>query len=279
MNRFKATQNRYGATIIAFVSAILFLFPIYWMIVTSIKPRNELLADPPTLFPHNPIFKGYVENFIQSQEILGYIGNSFIIAIGTLILTLALATPFAYALARLRIKWKGFLLIFLLATQMLPNIMLAMPLFILFSKIGLINSFTALFIANTCYALPFAILVLRPYFLSVPGGLEEAASIDGCNKFTTFWRIILPLVKPGLLTVGAFCFLFAWGDLLFALTLTTEQSLRPLTLGLYNFIGQYGTQWGSLMAVSTIATIPIVIIFISLQKYIVSGITSGSVKD
>lgn len=279
MRMTKWVNQKSGATFIAILSTILFLFPVYWMVITSIKPINELFAKPPTLFPNNPTFEPYIKNFIESQAMLGYIGNSFIISIGTLLLTLLLAAPCAYALARLEIKGKTLILLFLLSAQMLPNIMLAMPLFILFSQINLINSFTALIVANTIFALPFAILVLRPYFLSVPSGLEGAAAIDGCNKFSTFWRIILPLVRPGLLTVGAFCFLFAWGDFLFALVLTTSEEYRPLTLGLYQFTGEYGIEWNNLLAVATIGAIPIILIFMTLQKYIVSGITSGSMKD
>ncbi|WP_332632576.1 carbohydrate ABC transporter permease [Halalkalibacter flavus] len=162
---------------------------------------------------------------------------------------------------------------------MLPTIMMAMPLFMLFSQFGLLNNYVTLILANTTSALPFAILVLRPFFLSLPGGLEEAAQIDGCNKFSAFSRVILPCVKPGLLTVGSFSFLFAWGDFLFALTLTSNEKIRPLTVGLYTFSDQYGTEWNNLMAVSTIAALPIIIIFIVLQKYIVSGMTSGAVKD
>jgi len=272
-------KEKYGAMAVAILSTLLFLFPIYWMVITSIKPMNELFASPPNFFPLEPTFDAYIDNIIKNQSMLGYIANSFVISFGTLILSLILAAPVAYALARLDIKGKSLILIILLTTQMLPSIMLAMPLFIFFSKMGLINSFTALIIANTTHALPFAILVLRPYFLSVPSGLEDAAAIDGCNKFSVFLRIILPLVKPGLLTVGAFCFLFGWGDFLFALTLTTENSIRPLTLGLYKFIGEYGIEWNNLMAVATIAAIPIIVIFVTLQKYIVSGVTSGAMKD
>lgn len=269
----------YGATAFGVFITMVYLFPIYWMITTSIKPVTELFQNPPHLFPHELTFSAYIDNLIKNQDMLGYIGNSFIIAVGTMIVTLLLAAPAAYALARQNIRGKGIILILLLAIQMLPGIMMAMPLFIMFSKIGLINSYTSLIVANTTHALPFAILVLRPYYLSIPGGLEDAASIDGCNKFTAFWRVILPLVKPGLLTVGAFCFLFGWGDFLFALTLTTEDSIRPLTMGLYKFIGEYGTEWNNLMAVATIAAVPIIFIFITLQRYIISGVTSGSMKD
>lgn len=200
------------------------------------------------------------------------------IALGTLVLTLALAAPVAYGLARLDIKGKGAMIGVMLVAQMLPSIMLALPFFLLFSHLGLLNHVIALILANTTTALPFAVLVLRPFFMSIPQGLEEAAAIDGSNRFLTFVRIILPLAKPGLLTVGAFAFLFAWGDLLYALILTTDESIRPLTVYLYTFVGQHGTNWNSLMAVSFVAIIPIILIFIAFQKHIVDGIASGSMK-
>ncbi|GAB7057057.1 MULTISPECIES: carbohydrate ABC transporter permease [unclassified Paenibacillus] len=275
----KYRKQEYALTVIGATATLLFLFPVYWMIITSLKPMGELFANPPHMFPHELTFAAYTDNFVSNRSMLGYIGNSFIIASGTMLLTLILAAPAAYGLARLRMWGKAAILILLLATQMLPTIMLAMPLFIAFSKMQLINSFPALIVANTTHSLPFAILVLRPYFLALPSGLEEAALIDGSGKFSAFWRIILPLVKPGLLTVGAFCFLWGWGDFIFALTLTTNETIRPLTMGLYKFIGEYGTEWNNLMAAATIAALPIILIFITLQQSIVSGLTSGSMKD
>ncbi|SFL55600.1 carbohydrate ABC transporter membrane protein 2, CUT1 family (TC 3.A.1.1.-) [Paenibacillus sp. 1_12] len=279
MTGYRTNKREYTTALIAAVSTLIYLFPLYWMFITSIKPSTELFANPPHYFPFEPTLEAYINNFVHNKSIFNYIGNSFIIAFGSMVLTLILAAPSAYALARLPLRGKPLVLILLLTTQMLPSIMLAMPLFIAFSKMGLINSYTALIIANTTHSLPFAILVLRPYFLSLPSGLEEAALIDGANKFAAFWRIILPLVKPGLMTVGAFCFLWGWGDFIFALTLTSDEKIRPLTMGLSKFSGEYGTQWNNLMAVATIAAIPIIAIFISLQKYIVSGLTSGSMKD
>lgn len=272
-------RQKYLLSLFAIAFTLVFLFPIYWMIVTSLKPMGELFTYPPHLVPQELTFESYIENFIKNRVMLGYIGNSFVIASGTMLLTLALAAPAAYGLARLTLRGKALILILLLATQMLPTIMLAMPLFIAFSKMQLINSFLALIVANTTHSLPFAILVMRPYFLALPSGLEEAALIDGSGKFSAFWRIILPLVMPGLVTVGAFCFLWGWGDFIFALTLTTDEAIRPLTMGLYKFIGEYGTEWNNLMAVATLAALPIILIFITLQKYIVNGLTSGSMKD
>ncbi|MFC4660729.1 carbohydrate ABC transporter permease [Oceanobacillus aidingensis] len=279
----KKTKNiihsRYGATVIALLVTIVYLFPVYWMFITSIKPTSEVFAYPPLFYPENPTFAAYKSNFVEDTTIFKYIFNSAIIAFGTALLTLFLAAPASYGLARLKIKGKGLIIILLLTMQMIPNIMLALPLFIMFNNMGLINSFMGLIIANTTHSLPFAILVLRPYFLSLPGALEEAALIDGSNKFGAFWKIILPLVRPGLLTVGAISFLWGWGDFVFALTLTTNESVWPLTMGLTKFTGEFGTQWNYLMAVAVITAIPIILIFISLQKYIVSGLASGSMKD
>lgn len=274
----KYSFKQYVLLAIAIMITAVFLFPVYWMVVTSVKPIQDVFANPPIIIPETIQFDAYVKNLIEDQSLLPYIKNSFIVAFGTAFLTLLLALPCAYALARFKLKWANVLLLILLVTQMIPGIMMAMPLYIMFSKLGLLNSYLALIVGNTTTALPFAIVIMRPFFLSIPKGLEEAAVIDGCNSFTAFTRIILPLTKPIVLTVSTFSFLFAWGDLIFALTLATDEKIRPLTMGLTKFIGQYGTQWDNLMAVSTIAAAPIILAFLFLQKYIVSGITAGAEK-
>lgn len=263
---------------IGFIMTLLFLFPIIWMISTSLKPVSELFAYPPRIIPSEFNFTAYIDNFIKSQKMLYYFANSFIIAGGTMLFSLIIASPAAYGLSRLNIRGKGMILFIVLVIQILPTIMLGLPFFILFSKLGVLNNYASLILADSTIAIPFAIMILRPFFLSLPDELEDAARIDGCGKFGTFTRVILPLVKPGLFTVGAFCFLFGWGDLLYALILTTNESIRPITLGIYNFIGVYGTEWNSLMAVATIAMIPIIVIFILIQKHIVSGLTAGAMK-
>ncbi|NGZ74937.1 carbohydrate ABC transporter permease [Saccharibacillus sp. VR-M41] len=277
--RRKVRWQPWAKTALSLLMLAVFLFPVYWMIRTSMTPVTALYQNPPQIFPANPSMDAYLDNFVRNRDMLRYIGNSFIIATGTMVLSLLIAVPAAYALARLPLKGKALIMILLLSIQMLPGIMMAMPLFIMFSRVGLIDNYAGLIFADLIHSLPFAVITLRPFFLGLPSGLEEAAKIDGCNKFSAFVRIILPLVKPGLMTVAVFCFLFGWGDFIFALTLSSSDTVKPLTLGLYSFIGQYGTEWNNLMAVATIAALPIIVIFITMQRYVVGGVTSGAMKD
>jgi len=256
----------------------LMFFPFYWLSVTSIKPATELFRRPPTLWPLHVDFSAYVANLIQSQDFLRYMGNSVQLGLGTAILSLVLGAPAAYALARLSIRGKQLFVLGLLVLQMFPGIMLALPLYVMFTKVGLVNSLFAVSLAVTSRTLPFAILVLRPFFLDLPRDLEEAAAIDGCTSWGAFFRIIVPLAVPGLATVAAFNFLSGWSDFLFSLTLLTDDTKRPISMGLYNFISQYGIQWNSLMAVSVFASIPAVAVFFLAQRYLVAGLAMGSDK-
>ncbi len=265
--------------LVGVVCCLIMFFPVYWMFITSIKPMGEIYHKPPLLIPKNPTLKAYVDNFIKSRDVYNYFRNSCIVALGSMAFVVILAAPASYALSRLKIRGKTLIMLTLLMVQMFPSIVLVTPLYITFGRLGLNNNYFGLILANATISLPFVILVLRPYFLGLPKGLEDAAAIDGCSKWGTFWRVMLPLTKPGLVTVAAFSFLFAWGELLFATTLTSKESMRPITAGIYRFIGQFQVEWNSLMAVSFAASLPIIIVFIALQNQIVSGITAGAVKQ
>jgi multiple sugar transport system permease protein len=258
---------------------VIMLFPIYWMFVTSIKPLDEIYRVPPLFFPEKPTLAPYIQNFTsKNSSILKYMKNSFIIASGTMIISLILATPAAYALARKRLKGITIFLLLLLVGNMFPSIILATPLYILFVNIGITDTYLGLILGNLTLALPFVILMLRPFFLSLPKDLEDASLIDGCNKFTSFVRIILPLIRPGLITIATFSFLGAWGEFLFAVTLSNNADMRPVTVGMYNYISEYQAQWNNLMAAAFLSALPIVLAFVFLQKYIVAGMTAGSSK-
>jgi multiple sugar transport system permease protein len=272
-------RRGYTKTLIGTLFVLAYLFPVYWMIATSLKTSGAIFASPPQVVPSPLVFSAYIDAVIENPLTIRAIINSAIIGIGTMALTLLLATPAAYALARLRLRGGALMTLLLLITQLLPAIVIATPLFVLFSRIGLLNSYPALILADTTITLPFAVIILRPFFLTVPSELEAAAKIDGCNQFGAFWRVVLPLVRPGLITVAVFAFLFSWGEFLFALSLNTSENVQPVTVALNKFIGQYGVQWNKLMAVATTIALPIILIFASLQRYIVGGLVAGSVKE
>lgn len=281
MNVTVATLRRqgYGSTLVGLLIVLVFLFPVFWMVSTSFKTPSGIFATPPQLLPTPFTADAYRDAIFGDPAVLRAMRSSLVISLGTMALTLVLAAPAAYALARLRLPGGALVLLLLLVTQLLPSIVLAGPLFIVFSRIGLVNSYQALILADTTISLPFAVIILRPFFLSVPLDLEQAALVDGATRWGSFLRITLPLVKPGLVTVAAFAFLFAWGEFVFALSLNNNESVQPVTVALNRLIGQYGTQWNSLMAISTTVAIPIVAVFAGLQRFIIGGLTAGASKE
>lgn len=271
-------RKGYPRTILATAFVALYLFPVYWMVATSLKSKGDIFAAPPKLFPIPPDVTSYLTQVLNNPVLITVLLNSIIISLGTMLLTLVLAIPGAYGLARLKLRGGGLMLLILLIGQLLPGIVIAGPLFLSFSRVGLLNTHLGLILADTTFTLPFSVIMLRPFFLAVPSELEAAAKVDGCSQFGVLWRIVLPYVRSGLVTVAAFAFLIAWGEFVFALSLNTKTN-QPLTVALNNFVGQYGTQWNDLMAVSTVTSLPIILIFASLQRFIVGGLTSGAVKE
>jgi multiple sugar transport system permease protein len=269
----------YGLTAIGALIVLIYLFPVFWMATTSLKSQPDIFASPPMLFPNPPQWDVYRDAVFDNEVVLRAIRASVIISFGTMVLTLVLAAPAAYALARLRLRGGSVMVFLLLISQLLPSIVIAGPLFVVFSRIDLVNSYPALILADATFTLPFSVIILRPFFLSVPMELESAALVDGSTRFGAFWRIVLPLERPGLITVAAFAFLFAWGEFIFALTLNINEDIQPVTVALNKFISQYGVQWNSLMAVATTVAFPIIVVFAALQRFIVGGLTSGATKE
>jgi len=263
---------------IGVVLVCVYLFPVYWMVATSLKSSHDTFATPPRLLPIPIDFTAYAEEVVGNPVLLSVIVNSLIISIGTMVLTLILAAPAAYGLARLNLRGSRLMLLFMLVGQLLPSIVIAGPLFVIFSRIGLLNSHLGLILADTTFTLPFSVIMLRPFFLAVPRELEDAARVDGDNSLGILWRIVIPYIRPGVITVAAFAFLIAWGEFVFAVSLNPK-STQPVTVALNKFIGQYGTHWNDLMAVSTVVALPIIVIFAALQRFIVGGLTAGAVKE
>jgi multiple sugar transport system permease protein len=271
-------RKGYGLTLLSLLLLGVFLFPIYWMILTALRPATEIFAYPPRFFP-DIIDLDSFRRVLDDPKIPRYFLNSSIVGFGTTILTLLLAAPAAYGLAHLPLRGKNALMLISLSSLMFPAILIATPLFVIFSRLGLNESYFGLIVANTALALPFAITVLRPFYLSIPRQLTEAAKIDGCTTWGAFWRVMLPLSTPGLLTTAIFTFLFGWSDLLFAISLVNSDEVRPITAGLYAYMGSNVTKWNAVMAISTVAMLPPLVVFLLAQRYVVRGLTAGSVKE
>ncbi|TQL70577.1 multiple sugar transport system permease protein [Nocardioides albertanoniae] len=261
-----------------FITAV-YLIPVYWMVNTSFKGAEDIFATPPDLLPLPPTFGSYADAVFSNGDIARGLMNSGIIAVGTTVVTLLVALPAAYALARLKVRFVSAFLMLFLAVQMVPSVNLALPMFVLFSGAGLVNSYAGLIIANCSLAVPLAITILRPYFLAIPEEIVEAAKIDGCNELTAFWRVAVPVSTPGIITVGAVSFLQAWGEFVFGLALAPDERFQPVTVVLAGITNAFGTKWNDLMAVSAIIALPVIVLFIFLQRYIVAGLTEGATKS
>jgi multiple sugar transport system permease protein len=278
-NNSKKTEAKSDyLSIIAVIISMFFLFPLFWLVSCSFKMEAEIFKSPPSLLPAQLYLAPYIDQLSGSYNMFRSFFNSCLISSSTMIMSVMLATPAAYGLARFKFKGKQLFILSFLVTQMLPATLVLTPLFIIFNRCNLYNNFLAPIIADATIAIPFAVLMLRTYFLTIPKELDDSARVDGCNSFTAFVKIMLPIAYPGVVVAAIFSFLFAWGDLIYAYTFMNKQELLPMTAGIYNFIGQYGVSWNRVMAFGTVTVLPVVIIFIFMQKYIISGLTSGSVK-
>ncbi len=265
--------------IAAVLIACVLLFPLYWTLITSLKTETEIFQNPPTFFPEIINTKSYAAQVETGDfNMFKSFANSMIISVGAMAIAVVLAVPASYGIAKYRFKGRKAMLLTFLVTQMLPVSVLLTPLFMLFKNMNLYNTWGSAILADATIGIPFSILILKNYFASIPKDMEEAAYIDGCNRFTAFIRILLPIAKPGVVVCAIFSFLYAWGDLAYGMTFIIDQQSRPITAGIFNFMGQYGTKWSYLTAFAVVTIIPVLLIFIFMQKYIVGGMTSGAVK-
>jgi multiple sugar transport system permease protein len=263
----------------AIVVLILFLLPLYWTLVTSLKTETEIFQIPATLWPETLNTTSYaVQLEMGDFNMFSSFGNSMVISLSTMGIAVVLAVPASFAIGRYRFRGKKMIILSFLLTQMLPVSVLLTPMFITFKNLKLISSWLSVILADATIGIPFSVLILKNYFASIPHELEDAAAIDGCNRLGSFFRIFVPICIPGIVVCAIFSFLYAWGDLAYGMTLIQKQSLRPITAGIFNFLGQYGTKWSYLTAFAIVTIIPVALIFLFMQRYIISGLTSGAVK-
>lgn len=279
MDAFMSRRKHIIMSVISVALLIALFFPIYWMGITSLKFEKEIFLSPPTFFPSEINLASYTAQLKSGDfNMFRAFGNSALISFSCMAIALVLAVPASYGLARFRFRGKKLIVLSFLVTQMLPVSVVLTPLFIIFTKLDTINKYWAPIFADATIGIPFSILILNSYFASIPRELDDAARIDGCNRFSAFTKIFIPIAFPGVIVCGVFSFLYAWGDLAYGLTFIREQTMRPITAGIFNFLGQYGTKWSYLCAFGIVTIIPVTLIFIFMQKYIISGLTAGAVK-
>jgi len=266
-------------------SAILRLFflafalaPIVWLFITSIKPVQEIITFPVQYLPSRVVADNYASAILRNN-FLTYFKNSMIISVSTAVTTTALAVFSGYALTRFQFRGKSISLLLFLATQMVPVAVIIVPLFIIFSRLGLTDSLFGLILVYTALNIPFCTLVIRGFFFRIPVALEEAAHIDGCTRLQGIVRIVLPIMRPGIVSTAVFAFIGAWNELFFNSIFINSEANRTVPAAVSMFVGKYNIDWGMIAATGILALLPVAILFMIIQKYLVSGLSSGAVKD
>ncbi|MEV4009792.1 carbohydrate ABC transporter permease [Nonomuraea angiospora] len=263
-------------TAIGLVLTAVMLFPVYWMINVSFTRDQDMRKSPPNWFPVDGTLDGY--RTVLDQQ-LPYLGVSLVVGLGTVALTLLLAAPAAYSLAKLRPRGGAALSFVLLVAQMIPGIIMAMGFYAVFLSAGVLNTVPGLIVADSTLAVPFAVLILTAFMSGIPEELLQAARTDGAGVVRTFVSIVLPVSRNSLITVSLLAFLWAWSDFIFASTLDQGGDHQPITLGIYHYIGNNNQEWNAIMATAVIASIPATILLVVAQRYVAAGVTAGAVKD
>jgi len=256
---------------------LIILFPFVVMFLTSLKASDEIFVSPPTWVPRRLIFKNYIDIW-KYVQLANYFKNSTIYSIGTTLLTIIIAFPAAYATARIRFRGRMFFLFLILITQMFSPIIVIISLYKMMAFYHSLNTYRSVIVTYAAFNQAFSIWLLTGYFSSIPKDIEEAAMIDGCSRFASVIRVLIPLARPGIVATVIFVFIWAWNEFLIVLTFISTGKLWPLTLGIYGFIGKYKVLWNYLMAVSFLTTIPVLILFMLIEKQLVSGLTAGAIK-
>lgn len=253
------------------------IFPFLVMVLTSLKPSNEIYVSPPYWFPRKLCLKNYIDIW-HYVKLSNYFFNSGIYAIGTTLLTILIALPASYAVARIKFRGRMTFLFLILVTQMFSPIVVIISLYKMMAFYHSLNTYRSVIITYSAFNQAFSIWLLTGYFSSIPKDIEEAAMIDGCSRLSAVLKVLIPLARPGIVVTIIFVFIWAWNEFLIVFTFISTDKLWPLTLGIYGFIGKYKILWNYLMAVSFLATLPVVVLFLLIEKQLVSGLTAGAIK-
>lgn len=254
-------------------------FPIFWMISTSFKPNYEAFNIPPSWIPVSPTLESYIKQITDRGGFLVFFKNGLIVSLSVTIVTIILAILSGYSFSRFRFSGQRAIFLLILSTQMFPYVAIVISLYVMFKNLGLLNTYFGLILSLTTFSLPFSIWMIKGFCDTIPKEMEEAASIDGSGRMSTLLRIVIPVISPGIVAVALFSFLVAWNNLLFSLTLSLRNSMLTIPPGfLLTYVGEFQYLWSDMCAGATLVTLPVIIIFIFFQKYLIAGLTAGSVK-
>jgi ABC-type glycerol-3-phosphate transport system permease component len=268
--------GRTGLALAQIVLAVIILLPIFWMVSVSLKPGDEPFAIPARLWPDNPSLENYLTAF--RPEFKAYFINSMVVSLSTVVITVTLGLLAAYTFTRSQTRTILICMSLVLAAQMFPASAIIIPIYKLMKNADLLNTYASLVLAYITVTLPVAIWMLRAFMARLPVELDEAAAIDGCGPLRTFFAVILPLCRPGIVATAVFVLIVTWQEFLFALSFTSTKDMRTLPVGMNDFIGQYGIRYGELMASSVLVSIPVVAVFFLLQRQFVAGLTAGALR-
>ena len=252
-------------------------FPLLWMLISSFKPATQLFVSPPQLLPIEFTLDWY-RNLVHQSDALTFFWNSFVVGAATTAICLVLGTLAGYAVTRFEFPGKGIFLVGALLSYVFPAIVLFVPIYMIINSLSLTDTLLGIVICHTILTFPFALWMLRSFFAAIPREIDEAAWVDGASFLRAFATIILPLALPGVFSVGVFVFVLSWNEYLFASVLVTSNAHKTIPLGIAEFITSFDVRWGEIMAMGTLATLPVIALFLSVQRYFLRGVLSGAVK-
>lgn len=276
-NKIKSRIKTFLTYVFLLFIVIIAVFPILWMFDSSLKGQSEIYTSPPTFMIRNVTIENYLRVIFDSGIPRAFI-NSTVVSITATAITVALGCLAGYGFSRYKFKGKKALYVGLLYGQMMPAVVLIIPIYLVFSKIGLIDSYFSLILPDVAITIPLATLMLRTFFEGVPIELEEAAKIDGSTRLGTLWRIVIPIARPGLVSVAIYTFLVTWEEFIFALNLTNSAAIRTLPIAINMFKGEFVIDWGAIMASGAVISLPVIFLFVLCNKVFVKGIAEGGVK-
>jgi multiple sugar transport system permease protein/raffinose/stachyose/melibiose transport system permease protein len=276
MSPLRRNTSRAGLLALEIALAVVVLLPFFWMFSVSLKPATEPFAIPARLWPEHPTLDNYFSAF--RPEFRAYFINSIVVSLSTVVITVSLALLAAYSFSRTGFRLLSIALALVIVAQMFPGSAILIPIYKMMRWAHLLNTYASLIIAYVAVTLPIAVWMLRGFIVRLPQSLEEAAAIDGAGPIRTFTHVIVPLCRPGIAATAVFVLIVTWQEFLFALSFTSSKDMRTLPAGMNDFIGQYGIRYGELMASSVLISLPVVVIFMFLQRQFVAGLTAGAVK-